>query len=495
MKVYPPQDSMSILLFGKEQNTSRALDRFTMQAKYLSERINLIQHFWNNRFDFDNVVPHLFSSMVTGILDSSGLRRNRSVLREVKQRSYSGKFKAHVMKIQLVCDLHGRVIWMSGPHPGTDNDGLIWKTNNPWNLMHSEESFLADKAYIGQQHVTGQFKKTKKSNLPPFKKAWNSIHGYYRVTVEHAFGYGEVFGFLRQIHRGHIGICENSIVRHQAFSRLIFEVCNLHYVIQKTLRRNLKPVFVNSDGVNLLPRLDDTPEMRLLRRRLHERHAKLLSSDSIFNRSLVVTGYTSKDFELKNQVWFYRIDARVISRGVIWSISYNKDNETAPCFSVRTSNGHYVTRLTPTMMIPLVDKNKVPSVSDFFLFRDNKSFEDDSVNTIFDIHRRRVWKSVRDAKSVENDEMLGCASVFFGDSRAKMRMRLRNSSVSLKKLKWFMSRDEAVSEPSDQCMSDDDYQPSSYDESSDSNSLSSSSDEETCFSTKNDVGTESKRIV
>lgn len=97
--------------------------------------------------------------------------------------------------------------------------------------------------------------------------------------------------------------------------RLIFEVFNLHYVLQSNQRRTLKPVFVDANGVNVLPRMDDSPAIRLLRRRLHRQQGKFFNVDMITHKKHIDTGYDSSFFSKKDQVWCYRIDAKCVDKG------------------------------------------------------------------------------------------------------------------------------------------------------------------------------------
>lgn len=170
LKVYPPQEYINMCILGKEVNTDRLIgipsvvffitfeiDALAERAEFLSGKINLIQRFWHNRFSEDNMIPPIFGTMVTGILDTAVMTRTKSVFHAVKKRSYNGKYKEHVMKLQVICDLRGRVIWISGPHPGSDHDLVVWCYENPIEMMHPQESFLADKAYIGQATITGSF--------------------------------------------------------------------------------------------------------------------------------------------------------------------------------------------------------------------------------------------------------------------------------------------------------------------------------------------------
>lgn len=62
---------------------------------------------------------------------------------------YNPKYEACVLKIQLVSDLLGRYLHLSGPHLGTIHDSTIWEKTSSQHILHPEEVMLADGAYVG----------------------------------------------------------------------------------------------------------------------------------------------------------------------------------------------------------------------------------------------------------------------------------------------------------------------------------------------------------
>ena len=464
-------------ILGKEVNTDRLIDKLAVRAQYLCSKLNLIQKYWSNRFSDENLIPHIFGTMVTGILDVAAMARYKSVARAVKKRSYSGKYKDHVMKLQIVCDLRGRVIWLSGPHPGSDHDGQIWKYQNPIEDMHRTESFLADKAYIGQPAITCQFKRSRNKDLSPFKKCWNAIHGYYRVTVEHSIGYARVFGFLRQKHRSHIGISPKSITRYQIFTRLIFEICNLHFDLQGTQRRTLQPVFVNLNGDNVLPRMDDCEERRLLRKRLHKQQGKFFNANMILRKSHLNTGYEPSNFDDRDKVWFIRIESKKIVHGHIWAISRNKDNAQEPYFSVRTSTGAYEAHLLAKYMIPF-DKKDKPLIVDFVLTK--TSIFDEDFKQGRSQSCKDIWKRIKNDTKANNKAL-------FNEATKEYRTRTTKAAFSMdRETNNIMDDAEWNEEPSD---ADFAYEESISDESYDESS-SDSEDVEECDRDESDDETD-----
>lgn len=415
-------------ILGQEVNSERLVEFLSKLAQYLSNKLNLIQYFWSQRFSPDNMIPHLFGTMVTGVLDTSGMTSNKSVLHPVKKRSYNGKYKEHVMKLQIVTDLLGRVIWFSGPHPGSDHDTVIWKHANPISAMHPLETFLADKAYIGQQNITGQFKKSKNNPLTEFKNCWNCIHGYFRVTVEHSIGFARVFGYLRQKHRGHIGLNPKSTNRYWVFTRFIFEVCNLHWTLQEKQRRTLAAIFIDSHGNNVLPRMDDSAEILQIRRRMHKRAAKFFNSNMIITKNHIKTGFEPSSFSVGDSIWYFRIQTKTITRATIWSITRNKEDATNPNVSVRTSTGPYEPCLGANMLIPTTVCDEVPDLSDFILTRDDPNSKCDS-NTLQtrsspDEIRKRAWSTIKHNKALNKKSTFRKASSSITTRKAQLECTL-----------------------------------------------------------------------
>ena len=291
--------------------------------------------------------------------------------------------------------------------------------------MHPDESFLGDKAYIGCEHITGQFKRPPKSKkLPAFKQCWNSLHGYYRVTVEHVFGFASYFGFFNQRHRGHIGTSSVSTERYQTFARFIFEVCNLHFHLQEKQKRSLKPMLVDRNtGINLLPRMDDCEEMRRLRIRLHACKSNFVSRNATITDRNINTGYAYSSFAIKDQVWFFRLDSFIVCKAQIWSITQRKDDPTTPYYSIRTTQGKYFQSIKPNMLIPYAN-DRTPSVDEFVLFRPPslQSFgNQDQTSRI----EKRQWRSIKHEPLFNKISLLDklASQVFEESSKRVLRIR------------------------------------------------------------------------
>lgn len=78
--------------------------------------------------------------------------------------NYQPKYASPVLKMQVCSDALGRIVYFSGPHPGSTGDSTIWRVHPwmnplkgilPW--CHGPKKFvgqelgLADGAYSGKQ--------------------------------------------------------------------------------------------------------------------------------------------------------------------------------------------------------------------------------------------------------------------------------------------------------------------------------------------------------
>ena len=126
---------------------------------------------WNARQGEHNRLPHLFSSHVTGSVDTFPVYVSRPKNAWWQKKLYNGKYGAnvnthdlriltfrecahyahlggHVAKFQIACDHRGTPIYWSGPHLGTMHDIKIWKQNSA--KLGPRERWLADKAYCSK---------------------------------------------------------------------------------------------------------------------------------------------------------------------------------------------------------------------------------------------------------------------------------------------------------------------------------------------------------
>lgn len=176
--------------------------------KYLAGKVNDLEEVVNKRWDDDNKIPVLFDEFVTSSIDTFPWRCQRRKGYMKQRVLYQAKYKCHVLKFQGLIDNIGNFLWWSGPHPGATSDGTIWKNHRPPWLLDIEK-VLADKAYSGRIfedrfNVIPPYKKPRGGRRTPAQSAYNRIHAFYRVKVEHAFGFLKRFDILSRRYRGRL---------------------------------------------------------------------------------------------------------------------------------------------------------------------------------------------------------------------------------------------------------------------------------------------------
>lgn len=198
----------------------------------------------SQRFHYSNRIPQLFSPMVTGSIDTFPWRVQRRKGYDQQRVLYQGKYKGHVLKFQGLIDNLGNWIWFSGPHPGSDGDGTLWKRYRPaW--AQPDEKFLADKAYCGRIFenlgLIAPYKKPGGGARTRSQTAYNRVHTFYRVRVEHAYGYLKRFEILSRRYRGRLNA--KGVGKMFNIMKVLVHLSQLH--------RNLRPRGIVADCVDL----------------------------------------------------------------------------------------------------------------------------------------------------------------------------------------------------------------------------------------------------
>ncbi len=96
-----------------------------------------------------------------------------------------------------MCLHSGAYCYFSGPHIGVISDNKLYKMYTP--PLIEGEKLLADKAYVDQalQHqLIAPIKAGRGTPLHSHELKYNKLHGWYRASIEHAFGYSKRFRIL-----------------------------------------------------------------------------------------------------------------------------------------------------------------------------------------------------------------------------------------------------------------------------------------------------------
>ena len=92
------------------------------------------------------------------------------------------------VQVQGACDNKGSLMWFSGPHEGVAHDMKLFREFMP--PLEEGERLLGDKAYIGLPHkVIPPVKGRKGYHLTQYSRDFNTLHSWYRSSIEHCFAY------------------------------------------------------------------------------------------------------------------------------------------------------------------------------------------------------------------------------------------------------------------------------------------------------------------
>jgi len=192
-KQYPRARELGDTLGVRRQGT-RILYDVQRWSEWLARRINNAEVLkgWRTRFAPRNRVPvpdALFGGQVTGHLDTFPIYLCKPKSAAMQRYTYSGKYGANVLKVQMVVDNTGTPIWYSGPHLGTYADIRLARMHMPAGMRETER-FLADKAYCARNTpwLTKPFKKAPmrrrragQPSPPPPPRLTRQQHAFNKV--------------------------------------------------------------------------------------------------------------------------------------------------------------------------------------------------------------------------------------------------------------------------------------------------------------------------
>jgi DDE superfamily endonuclease len=143
------------------------------------------------------------------IIDSKEQRVNRPRGYDAQKPYYSGKKKAHTVKVQVVVDPCGRIESVSDSVPGGANHDLpLLCASGVLEQLAEGQAAMMDKGYVGVKNyypgvpVVIPFKARRNHPLTDEQKAYNREVARYRIVVEHTMAQLDRFTVLRQVFRG-----------------------------------------------------------------------------------------------------------------------------------------------------------------------------------------------------------------------------------------------------------------------------------------------------
>jgi hypothetical protein len=95
---------------------------------------------------------------------------------------YSGKHKTTGLNVQVVCDLGGRLAWISDPVDGCRHDTAALRMSGVLNTLEAN-NWMGDKGYIGNDMIT-PIKKPAHRKLLDWEKEFNTAVNKTRYLIE-----------------------------------------------------------------------------------------------------------------------------------------------------------------------------------------------------------------------------------------------------------------------------------------------------------------------
>jgi hypothetical protein len=154
------------------------------------------------------------------IIDAKEQRINRPEGFEAQKPYYSGKKKAHTLKVQVVVDPRGRIETVSDSVPGGANHDLpLLRASGVLERLGEGEAAMMDKGYVGVKNthpgvpVVIPYKASRGHPLTEEQTESNRVVARNRIVVEHTMAQLNRFTVLRQVFRGQKRERHSEVVR------------------------------------------------------------------------------------------------------------------------------------------------------------------------------------------------------------------------------------------------------------------------------------------
>jgi hypothetical protein len=116
---------------------------------------------------------------------------------------YSGKKKRHTIKYEVAVHVRtGRIIWISGPVPGSVHDSTLLQHAGLCSQLLTHELIIGDKGYVGNLRVITPFK----SPTTGFEQIFNNYISKLRIIAEHTFQRIKNFHILKTPWNGDVNL-------------------------------------------------------------------------------------------------------------------------------------------------------------------------------------------------------------------------------------------------------------------------------------------------
>ena len=143
------------------------------------------------------------------VIDGKEQRVNRPQGYDAQKPYYSGKKKAHTVKVQVAVDTRGRIEGIGPSVPGGANHDLtLLRGSGVLESLAEGEAAMLDRGYVGVGNyypgvpVVIPFRASKGRPLTDGQRAHNREVARHRIVVEHTMAQLNRFTVLRQVFRG-----------------------------------------------------------------------------------------------------------------------------------------------------------------------------------------------------------------------------------------------------------------------------------------------------
>jgi hypothetical protein len=207
LKVYPTWEVLGYL-FGVDERTARRSTRDVLEVLQGLATFPLEKRERGRAQPgkaFEQVMEE--HPVLEVLLDSREQRVRRPTGQEAQRPYYSGKKKAHTMKMQATVSVEGRVQAISESVPGTTSDLELLDQSGVVEQLEPGEAAGMDKGYVGvdKRHPEHGFfvpcKKPRGGELTKEQASYNRALSRARMPVEHLFGRMSYFGAVYQVFR------------------------------------------------------------------------------------------------------------------------------------------------------------------------------------------------------------------------------------------------------------------------------------------------------
>jgi len=150
------------------------------------------------------------------IVDSAEQAIERPSDYQEQKQYYSGKKKMHTQKNQFIVLPNGEdIVDIYLGQLGKTSDIILFREVR--DKFDSKQTFIGDKAYVGEKAIITPHKKPRKTEISELQKAENKQLSSRRIGVEHLIGKVKIFRVASERFR---------LARHK-YSQIIMAVCGL----------------------------------------------------------------------------------------------------------------------------------------------------------------------------------------------------------------------------------------------------------------------------